>query len=254
MAVDEQRAFPSATAEPAAAIAVDRHRLTADAILRPPWDARNRPSALRTPARGWPELTHLASRGAAFRVVCCSTLRRATSLSRNAREVRRKSQRVVCKMTCELHAAGNISRPPPSNRQLRIETIALNDLVTGRIQIVLISGTLAPHVREGRIRGLAALGNQRSKMLPELPTMAERGSRLPRRCRGWVSSARRSCPLRSWSAFRASATARFIHGKLVVRDGRLLTADESAIMRTAEVAARKIWSIAEARRILPPRA
>jgi tripartite-type tricarboxylate transporter receptor subunit TctC len=55
------------------------------------------------------------------------------------------------------------------------ETIALNDLVTGRIQVVLISGTLAPHVREGRIRGLATLGNQRSKMLPELPTMAESG-------------------------------------------------------------------------------
>ena len=55
------------------------------------------------------------------------------------------------------------------------ETIALNDLVTGRIQLVLISGTLAPHVREGRVRGLATLGNQRSKTLPELPTMAEAG-------------------------------------------------------------------------------
>jgi tripartite-type tricarboxylate transporter receptor subunit TctC len=55
------------------------------------------------------------------------------------------------------------------------ETIALNDLVTGRIQVVLISGTLAPHVREGRIRGLATLGNRRSKTLPDLPTMAESG-------------------------------------------------------------------------------
>ena len=55
------------------------------------------------------------------------------------------------------------------------ETIALNDLVSGRIQIVLISGTLAPHVREGRIRGLATLGSQRSKVLPDLPTMAEAG-------------------------------------------------------------------------------
>jgi len=55
------------------------------------------------------------------------------------------------------------------------ETIALNDLVSGRIQLVLVSGTLAPHVREGRIRGLATLGNQRSKALPDLPTMAEAG-------------------------------------------------------------------------------
>lgn len=55
------------------------------------------------------------------------------------------------------------------------ETIALNDLVSGRIQVVLISGTLAPQVRDGRIRGLATLGNQRSKALPDLPTMAEAG-------------------------------------------------------------------------------
>jgi tripartite-type tricarboxylate transporter receptor subunit TctC len=55
------------------------------------------------------------------------------------------------------------------------ETIALNDLISGRIQLVLISGTLAQHVRDGRIRGLATLGNQRSKALPDLPTMAESG-------------------------------------------------------------------------------
>jgi tripartite-type tricarboxylate transporter receptor subunit TctC len=55
------------------------------------------------------------------------------------------------------------------------ETTALNDLVTGRIQLMLVSGTLAQHVREGRTRGLATLGNQRSKAIPELPTMAEAG-------------------------------------------------------------------------------
>jgi tripartite-type tricarboxylate transporter receptor subunit TctC len=55
------------------------------------------------------------------------------------------------------------------------ETTALNDLVTGRIQLMLASGTLAPHLREGRARGLATLGNQRSKSLPDLPTMAEAG-------------------------------------------------------------------------------
>jgi len=55
------------------------------------------------------------------------------------------------------------------------ETTALNDLVTGRIQLMLASGTLAGQLREGRARGLATLGNQRSKVLPELPTMAESG-------------------------------------------------------------------------------
>ena len=55
------------------------------------------------------------------------------------------------------------------------ETTALNDLVTGRIQLMLASGTLAQHLRDGRARGIATLGNQRSKALPELPTMAESG-------------------------------------------------------------------------------
>jgi tripartite-type tricarboxylate transporter receptor subunit TctC len=55
------------------------------------------------------------------------------------------------------------------------ETTALNDLVSGRIQLMLASGTLAQQLRDGRARGLATLGNQRSPAIPELPTMAEAG-------------------------------------------------------------------------------
>lgn len=55
------------------------------------------------------------------------------------------------------------------------ETTALTDLVGGRIQIVLVTGTLAQHVRDGRIRGLATMLTSRSKALPDLPTMAEAG-------------------------------------------------------------------------------
>lgn len=55
------------------------------------------------------------------------------------------------------------------------ETTALNDLITGRIQVMLITGTLAQHVREGRARGLATLLNRRSQTLPDLPTMSEAG-------------------------------------------------------------------------------
>jgi len=55
------------------------------------------------------------------------------------------------------------------------ETTALNDLVAGRIQLMLASGTLAQHLRDGRARGLATLGNQRSPALPDLPTMVEAG-------------------------------------------------------------------------------
>lgn len=55
------------------------------------------------------------------------------------------------------------------------ETTALNDLIAGRIQVMLITGTLAQHVRDGRARGLATLLTKRSKALPDLPTMAEAG-------------------------------------------------------------------------------
>jgi tripartite-type tricarboxylate transporter receptor subunit TctC len=55
------------------------------------------------------------------------------------------------------------------------ETTALNDLIGGRLQIMLITGTLAQHVRDGRARGLATLLTRRSKALPDLPTMAEAG-------------------------------------------------------------------------------
>lgn len=55
------------------------------------------------------------------------------------------------------------------------ETTALNDLISGRIQVMLITGTLAQHVRDGRARGLATTLNRRSKTLPELPTMGEAG-------------------------------------------------------------------------------
>lgn len=55
------------------------------------------------------------------------------------------------------------------------ETTALNDLISGRIQVMLITGTLAQHVRDGRARGLATLHNYRSKTLPDLPSMREAG-------------------------------------------------------------------------------
>jgi tripartite-type tricarboxylate transporter receptor subunit TctC len=55
------------------------------------------------------------------------------------------------------------------------ETTALNDILGGRIQMMLITGTLAQHVRDGKVRGLATLLPQRSKALPDLPTMAEAG-------------------------------------------------------------------------------
>jgi cytosine/adenosine deaminase-related metal-dependent hydrolase len=57
-----------------------------------------------------------------------------------------------------------------------------------------------------------------------------------------------------WKGHAGDIALVMVHGEPVVRDGRLLTADESSIMRTAGVAARKIWNIAQERQILPARA
>ena len=52
----------------------------------------------------------------------------------------------------------------------------LPDLLEGRLQVGLIPGPLAlPHVQSGKLRALALLGNERSKVLPDVPTFAEAG-------------------------------------------------------------------------------
>ena len=53
---------------------------------------------------------------------------------------------------------------------------ALPDLVAGNIQVVFASIiTAQPHVRAGRLRGIAVTGPKRSKSSPEFPTIAEAG-------------------------------------------------------------------------------
>ena len=54
-----------------------------------------------------------------------------------------------------------------------------------------------------------------------------------------------------WKGHAGDLALVMVHGEPVVRDGSLLKADETAIMRTAAVAARKIWAIADERQILP---
>ena len=53
-----------------------------------------------------------------------------------------------------------------------------------------------------------------------------------------------------WKGHAGDLALVMIHGQPVVRDGRLLTGDEAAIMRTAAQGAQKIWRIAEERQIL----
>jgi tripartite-type tricarboxylate transporter receptor subunit TctC len=53
---------------------------------------------------------------------------------------------------------------------------ALNDLVAGQIQVSMLSivATL-PHVRSGKLKGLAVSSTSRSDAAPEIPTIAEAG-------------------------------------------------------------------------------
>jgi tripartite-type tricarboxylate transporter receptor subunit TctC len=55
------------------------------------------------------------------------------------------------------------------------EALALNDLLSGRLQLMFISGTLVPHVKDGKLRALATTLDARSPLLPEVPTMPEAG-------------------------------------------------------------------------------
>jgi tripartite-type tricarboxylate transporter receptor subunit TctC len=56
------------------------------------------------------------------------------------------------------------------------EPQALTDLVTGRVQLMVVSsGTAVPHIRDGRLRALVTTLPLRSPLLPEVPTIAEAG-------------------------------------------------------------------------------
>jgi tripartite-type tricarboxylate transporter receptor subunit TctC len=53
---------------------------------------------------------------------------------------------------------------------------AIGDLISGNVHIMFEStNSIAPHVKAGRVRGLAVSGAKRSIAFPELPTLAEAG-------------------------------------------------------------------------------
>ena len=54
--------------------------------------------------------------------------------------------------------------------------LAIPDLVAGNVQVLFDSiASGMPHVKSGRLRGLAVTGEKRSALAPELPTLAEAG-------------------------------------------------------------------------------
>ena len=63
---------------------------------------------------------------------------------------------------------------------------ALTDLIAGRVHFMFDNIiTSLPHVKDGRLRALAVTSTTRSKLVPDLPTMAEAG--LPgQEISGWV--------------------------------------------------------------------
>ena len=53
---------------------------------------------------------------------------------------------------------------------------AINDLLPGRIQVWIgAANSLIPHIKDGRLRMLAAAGSKRSPLAPDAPTIAEAG-------------------------------------------------------------------------------
>ncbi len=58
----------------------------------------------------------------------------------------------------------------------RANPLAMNDVIGGQVPVFMdLVTTGAPHVRGGKVRGLATTGAKRSAVLPELPTMIEAG-------------------------------------------------------------------------------
>ena len=58
----------------------------------------------------------------------------------------------------------------------RANPLAMNDVIGGQVPVFFdFVSTGAPHVRAGKVRGLATTGRKRAPVLPELPTMIEAG-------------------------------------------------------------------------------
>jgi len=53
---------------------------------------------------------------------------------------------------------------------------ALVDLISGQVQVSFVSvPAVAPHIKSGKVRGLAVTGSRRSPLVPDLPTLSEAG-------------------------------------------------------------------------------
>lgn len=52
---------------------------------------------------------------------------------------------------------------------------ALNDLIAGRVQMMVVDITGLPRIQSGQLKALAVIGERRTKAMPDLPTVSEAG-------------------------------------------------------------------------------
>jgi tripartite-type tricarboxylate transporter receptor subunit TctC len=55
------------------------------------------------------------------------------------------------------------------------EAPAMPDLLSNRVQMIFNTGFIVPHVKEGRVRAIAAMLDERNDALPDVPTVSEAG-------------------------------------------------------------------------------
>jgi tripartite-type tricarboxylate transporter receptor subunit TctC len=55
------------------------------------------------------------------------------------------------------------------------EAPAMPDLLSNRVQMLFTTGFIVPHVKDGRVRAIAAALDERNDALPDVPTMGEAG-------------------------------------------------------------------------------
>jgi tripartite-type tricarboxylate transporter receptor subunit TctC len=55
------------------------------------------------------------------------------------------------------------------------EAPAMPDLLSNRVQMIFTTGFIVPHVKDGRVRAVAAVLDERNDALPDIPTLSEAG-------------------------------------------------------------------------------
>jgi tripartite-type tricarboxylate transporter receptor subunit TctC len=67
------------------------------------------------------------------------------------------------------------------------EAPAMPDLLANRVQMIFTTGFIVPHVKEGRVRAIVAVLDERNEALPDVPTVGEAG--FPGlSMRGWAAA------------------------------------------------------------------